>query len=564
MKSDIEINREYKPKKIEEIAKILNIDEKYLIKYGDYIAKIKLNILDEIEKNKIGKYILITGITPTPLGEGKTTTTVGLGQAFGKLNKKGLISLRQPSLGPIFGIKGGAHGGGYSQVYPIDEFNLHFTGDNYAVYTAHNLLVSFLYNSIYNKNPLKIDLNSISLKRVIDISDRGLRKIVAGVFENYLPHESGFEITSASEIMAILALSKNYKELRAKLGKILVGFNYEKKPVYAEDLQVAGSLAALTKNALMPNLIQTIEGTPVFVHTGPFGNIAHGNSSIIADLIGIKISDYLITEAGFGTDLGAEKFFNIKCRYSGLKPDLAVIVVSIRALKMHGGVGKISPGKPLPKEILEKNLDAIETGAENLKKHIENIKIHGVKVIVNLNYFDGDDYEEIDFVRKISLESGSDDFVVSEVFLKGGDGGVELAKSIINLTINENNKNFNFLYPLNIPIMDKIKIIATKIYGAIDVTYSNEALNKIELYESLGFSNLPICMAKTNLSLSHDSKLKGRPKNFILPIDNIKISNGAGFIVTYCGEINTMPSLPSNPIGKNINIDENGNIYGLK
>ncbi|MGQ9845129.1 MAG: formate--tetrahydrofolate ligase [Caldisericia bacterium] len=564
MKSDVEINREYKPRKIEEIAKSLNIHEKYLIKYGDYIAKIKLDILDEIEKNKIGKYILITGITPTPLGEGKTTTTIGLSQAFGKLGVRSLITIRQPSLGPIFGIKGGAHGGGYSQVYPIDEFNLHFTGDNYAVYTAHNLLLSFLYNSIYHKNPLKIDLNSISLKRVIDISDRGLRKIIAGIFDNYLIHESGFDITSASEIMAILALSKNYKELREKLGKIIVGFNYDKKPVYSEDLQVAGSLAALTKNALMPNLIQTIEGTPVFVHTGPFGNIAHGNSSIVADLIGSKLSDYLITEAGFGSDLGAEKFFNIKCRYSGLKPDLAVIVVSIRALKMHGGIGNISPGKALPKEILEKNLEAVKIGAENLKKHIENIKIHGVKVLVNLNYFEGDDFEEIDLVKKISLESGSDDFVVSEVFLKGGDGGIELANSIIKLTNKENKNNFNFLYPLNIPIKDKIKTIATKIYGASDVTYSNEALNKIELYESLGFSNLPICMAKTHLSLSHDPKLKGRPKNFILPIDNIKISNGAGFIVAYCGEINTMPSLPSNPIGRYINIDEKGNIYGLK
>ncbi|MGB9750085.1 MAG: formate--tetrahydrofolate ligase [Caldisericia bacterium] len=563
MKSDIEINRDYKPKKINEIAKLINIDEKYLIKYGDYIAKIKLNILDEIEKNKKGKYILITGITPTPLGEGKTTTTVGLGEAFGKLGKKGLISIRQPSLGPIFGIKGGAHGGGYAQVYPMDEFNLHFTGDNYAVYTAHNLLVSFLYNSIYHKNPLDIDLNTIQIKRVIDISDRGLRKIIGGVFENYVLHESGFEITSASEIMAILALSKNLKELKEKLGKIIVGFNHDKKPVYADDLQVTGSLTALTKNALMPNLIQTIEGTPVFVHTGPFGNIAHGNSSIIADLIGIKLSDYLITEAGFGTDLGAEKFFNIKCRYSELKPDIAVIVVSIRSLKMHGGVGKISPGKPLPKEILEKNLDAVISGSENLKKHIENIKIHGIKVIVNLNYFEGDNKEEIELLRDISLKSGSDDFVVSEVFLKGGEGGINLAKSIINLTEKERSK-FNFLYSLNTPVKEKIRIIATKIYGADDVIFSNEVINKIALLESLGFSNLPICMAKTHLSLSHDSKLKGRPKNFVLPVDNIKISNGAGFIVIYSGEISTMPSLPSNPIGKYIDVGDDGNIYGLK
>ncbi len=563
MKSDLEINRECKPKKIEEIALDVGLEEKDIIKFGDYIAKIKLNVLDKLEERKNGKYILITGINPTPLGEGKTTTTIGLGQAFKKLGKIGIIAIRQPSLGPVFGIKGGAHGGGYSQIYPMVEFNLHFTGDNYAVYTAHNLLVSFLYNSIYHKNLLNIDLNSINIKRVIDISDRSLRKIIGGISENYVLHESGFEITSASEIMAILALSKNLVDLRERLGKIIVGFTYDKKPITSEDLSIAGSLALLTKDALMPNLIQTIENSPVLVHTGPFGNIAHGNSSVVADLIGIKLSDYLITEAGFGTDLGAEKFFNIKCRTSQLKPDLAVIVVSLRAVKMHGSSAKVSPGKPLPKEIVEKNVDAVIKGAENLIKHIENVKLHGIKTIVNLNYFENDDLEEIEILKKISLENGADDFVVSEVFTKGGDGGIDLAKSIINLT-KDNESNFKFLYDLNLRIEEKIKIIATKIYGAKDISFSQEAKKKIELFESLGFSNLPICMAKTHLSLSSDPNLKGRPKDFLIPIVDLKISNGAGFIVAYTQDISTMPSLPSDPIGKYIDIDEFGNAIGLK
>jgi formate--tetrahydrofolate ligase len=563
MKSDLEINRECKPKKIEEIAEGIGLNEKDLIKYGDYIAKIKLDVLEKIQNKKNGKYILITGINPTPLGEGKTTTTIGLGQAFKKIGKIGIISIRQPSLGPVFGIKGGAHGGGYSQIYPMVEFNLHFTGDNYAVYTAHNLLVSFLYNSIYHKNPLNIDLNTINIKRVIDISDRSLRKIIGGINEGYVLHESGFEITSASEIMAILALSKSLKDLRERLGRIIVGFTYDKKPVTSEDLKVAGSLALLTKDALMPNLIQTLENSPALVHTGPFGNIAHGNSSVISDLIGIKLSDFLITEAGFGSDLGAEKFFNIKCRASQLKPDLAVIVVSLRAIKMHGSNVKVSPGKPLPKEIKEKNVDALIKGSENLIKHIENIKLHGIKAIVNLNYFENDDLEEIEILKKISLENQADDFVVSQVFTKGGEGGVELVKSIINLT-EKSESNFKFLYDLNLKIEDKIKIIATKIYGAKDISLSQEAKKKIELYENLGFSNLPICMAKTHLSLSSDPNLKGRPKDFIIPIVDLKVSNGAGFIVAYTQEISTMPSLPSDPIGKYIDIDELGNAIGLK
>jgi formate--tetrahydrofolate ligase len=563
MKSDLEINRECKPKKIEEIAEGIGLNEKDLIKYGDYIAKIKLDVLEKIQNKKNGKYILITGINPTPLGEGKTTTTIGLGQAFKKIGKIGIISIRQPSLGPVFGIKGGAHGGGYSQIYPMVEFNLHFTGDNYAVYTAHNLLVSFLYNSIYHKNPLNIDLNTINIKRVIDISDRSLRKIIGGINEGYVLHESGFEITSASEIMAILALSKSLKDLKERLGRIIVGFTYDKKPVTSEDLKVAGSLALLTKDALMPNLIQTLENSPALVHTGPFGNIAHGNSSVISDLIGIKLSDFLITEAGFGSDLGAEKFFNIKCRASQLKPDLAVIVVSLRAIKMHGSNVKVSPGKPLPKEIKEKNVDALIKGSENLIKHIENIKLHGIKAIVNLNYFENDDLEEIEILKKISLENQADDFVVSQVFTKGGEGGVELVKSIINLT-EKSESNFKFLYDLNLKIEDKIKIIATKIYGAKDISLSQEAKKKIELYENLGFSNLPICMAKTHLSLSSDPNLKGRPKDFIIPIVDLKVSNGAGFIVAYTQEISTMPSLPSDPIGKYIDIDELGNAIGLK
>lgn len=561
MKSVLEINREAKPKKIEEIAKILGFLEDDIIKYGDYIAKVKLSVWGRIKNNKNGKYVVVTGITPTPLGEGKTTTTIGLGQALNKIGKKTTVCIRQPTLGPVFGIKGGAHGGGYAQIYPLAEFNLHFTGDSYTVYTAHNLLSSYIDNMLYRKNLLNLDLINITWRRVIDLSDRSLRHIVTGLHGDGIPVESGFDITSASEVMAIISLSRNLKELREKLGKIVVGFTYDKKPVTSEDLKVAGSTAVLTKNALMPNFIQTIERTPVFVHTGPLGNIAHGNSSIIADMVAIKTSEFVITESGFGADLGAEKFFNIKSRYSGFAPDVAVLVVTMRALKMHGGVGKIVPGKPLPKEIIEENTEAVMSGTENMVKQIENIKIHGIPVVVAINLFPEDHEKEIEVVKRVAIDSGVSSVVVSEVFSKGGEGGIEVAKGVLKAS--EEKKNFGFLYPLDMGIKEKIEVIARKIYGAKDVTYSRRAERKIKLFTSLGFDVLPICMAKTQLSLSHDPHLKGRPKDFTFPIEDIRVSNGAGFLVPLAGEIRTMPGLPSVPSGNFIDIDENGNIIGM-
>ncbi len=561
MKSDLEISRNAKVERIEEIARMLGFSEEDIIKYGDYIAKIKLSVWNRIKNNRNGKYVVVTGITPTPLGEGKTTTTIGLGQALNRLGKRGVVCIRQPTLGPVFGIKGGAHGGGYAQIYPLTEFDLHFTGDSYAVYTAHNLLSSYIDNHLYRKNKLGFDVSKITWRRVIDLSDRSLRHVVIGLRGDGFTRETGFDITSASEVMAILALSKNLKELREKLGKIVVGFTYDNRPITAEDLKVAGSMAVLTKDALMPNLIQTIERTPVFVHTGPFGNIAHGNSSIIADLFAIKTGDFVVTEAGFGADLGAEKFFNIKCRYSGLTPDAAVLVVTVRALKMHGGVGRIVPGKPLPPEILEENIEAVKRGSENMIKQIENIKIHGVPVVVAINLFPDDHDSEVELIRKIAIDSGAEDAVISEVFSKGGEGGIDLAKAVIKAS--EKGSNFKFLYPLEASIEEKIERIAVKIYGAKKVSYSKRARRKIKLFSSLGYDKLPICMAKTHLSLSHDPNLKGRPKDFDFPIEDIRLSSGAGFLVPLAGDIRTMPGLPSVPSGNFIDIDDDGNIVGL-
>lgn len=561
MKSDHEISKEAKVEKIEKIANLLGFLEEDIVKYGDYIAKVKLSVWERIKNNKNGKYVVVTGITPTPLGEGKTTTTIGLGESLNKIGKKATVCIRQPTLGPVFGIKGGAHGGGYAQIYPLTEFDLHFTGDSYAVYTAHNLLSSYIDNYLYRKNKIGFDIRKITWRRVIDLSDRSLRHVVVGLQGDGIPRETGFDITSASEVMAILSLSKNLKELRERMGRIIVGFTYDNKPVRAEDLKVAGSMTVLTKDALMPNLIQTIERTPVFVHTGPFGNIAHGNSSIIADLFAIKTSDFVVTEAGFGADLGAEKFFNIKCRYSNLVPDAAVLVVTVRALKMHGGMGRIVPGKPLPPEILEENIDAVKKGSENMAKQIENVKLHGVPVVVAINKFPEDHEREIELIKNIAIESGAENAVVSEVFSKGGDGGIELAEAVVRAS--EKKSNFKFLYPLDASIEEKIEIIATNIYGAKNVVFSKKAKKKIKLYSSLGFDKLPICTAKTHLSLSHDPNLKGRPTGFTFPIEDIRLSSGAGFLVPLAGDIRTMPGLPSTPSGNFIDIDDSGEIVGL-
>jgi len=563
MLSDIEIAQKAKKEPVEKIAKKLKIDKKYLIPYGEHIAKIDLKIWEKIKNKSKGKYILVTAITPTPLGEGKTVTTIGLSMSLNRLGKLTSTCIRQPSLGPVFGIKGGAAGGGYSQVLPMEDFNLHFTGDVHAVGLAHNLAAAFLDNSLFKGNKLNINPERIYWRRVVDVSDRFLRNITVGLGgkENGIPRDTGFDITVASEIMAILALSTSLKDLRQRLGRIVLADTVDGKPITSVDIKVSGSMAALLKDAIKPNLIQTIENTPCFVHAGPFANIAHGNNSILADKIALASSDYVVTEAGFGADCGAEKFFDIKCRVSGLKPDVAVIVCSIRALKAHSGRFSVVAGKPLDEGLVRENIPAIEEGLCNLAKHIENVKDFGVPVVVAINKFSSDTDKEVDFVKEKAIELGADDCQISEVWLKGSKGGLDLAKSVIRLASNP--KKFKFLYPLDIPIKEKIKIIATRIYGAKDVEYSDLAEEKIKIYTERGWDKLPICMAKTHLSLSHDPALKGRPRDFILPIRDIRASIGAGFLYPLCGTMQTMPGLPSHPVGEKIDIDEEGNVVGL-
>ncbi|MFH1245453.1 MAG: formate--tetrahydrofolate ligase, partial [Candidatus Omnitrophota bacterium] len=499
----------------------------------------------------------------TPLGEGKTVTTIGLSLGLAKIGKKVSTCLRQPSLGPVFGIKGGAAGGGYSQVVPMEDFNLHLTGDVHAVGLAHNLCAAFLDNSLFRGNKLNINPEAILWRRVVDVSDRALRNITIGQggAEDGIPRQTGFDITVSSEVMAILALATDLKDLRRRLGKIVVAFTYDEKPVTTEDLKVAGAMAVLLKDAIKPTLLQTLEHTPCFVHAGPFANIAHGNNSIIADRMAIKLNDYVVTESGFGADCGAEKAFDIKCRISGLVPNAAVVVCSIRALKMHSGDFRVVAGKPLSAGLVKENIDAIERGGGNLVKHIENIKKFGLPVVVAVNRFTTDTEREIETVRKIALAAGADDAVLSEVWAKGGEGGMDLARAVEKAA----NKpaQFNFLYPLDIPIKQKIEKIAVEIYGAAKVEYSPEAEKKVELYTKLGYEFLPVCMAKTHLSLSHDPELKGRPTGFTLPVRDIRIAAGAGFIYPLCGTMRTMPGLPSDPAGAHIDFDELGNVTGL-
>ena len=561
MLSDIEIAQHAKIEPIEKIAAKLRIDKKHLVPYGKYIAKLELDILKSSRPR--GKYILVTAITPTPLGEGKTVTTIGLSMALNRLGKLTSTCIRQPSLGPVFGIKGGAAGGGYSQVLPMEDFNLHFTGDVHAVGLANNLAAAFLDNSVFKGNPLKVNPDKIYWRRVVDVSDRFLRNVRIGLGskEDGSPRDTGFDITVASEVMAILALNSGREDLRRRLGRIVLADTFEGKPVTTEDLKVAGSMSVLLRDAIKPNLIQTLDNTPCFVHAGPFANIAHGNSSILADKIALGLSDYVVTEAGFGADCGAEKFFDIKCRVSGFIPDVAVIVCSIRALKAHSGRFKVVAGKPLDEGLIKENIPAIEEGICNLQKHIENVNSFGVPTVVAINRFTADTDKEIELVKRRAMESGATACEVSEVWLKGSPGGLDLARAVIKAA--QSPKNFKFLYPLDIPIKEKIRTIATKIYGAKDVEYSQIAEDKIKIYTERGWDNLPICMAKTHLSLSHDPNLKGRPQDFILPVRDIRASVGAGFLYPLCGTMQTMPGLPSRPVGANIDIDEKGNIIGL-
>jgi len=574
--SDLEIAQAAKLKPIVEIAREAGILEEELELYGRYKAKVHLEIRERLKDRPNGKYIDVTAITPTPLGEGKTVTTIGLSQGLHYIGKKVFTCIRQPSQGPTFSIKGGAAGGGYSQVVPMEDFNLHLTGDIHAVGAAHNLLAAaidarLMHERNYGKERwekmglryLNINPYSITWNRVVDVNDRALRKIIIGLgtrADGY-PRESGFDITVASEVMAILALATSLKDLRERLGRIVIGTDWSGNPITAEDLGVAGAMTVLLKDAIMPNLMQTLEGSPAFVHAGPFANIAHGNSSIVADQIALKLADYVVTESGFGADCGMEKFFDIKCRYSGLVPNCVVMVASVRALKMHGGGPKVVPGRPLDPAYTQENLELLEKGLANLEANIKIAKLFGVPVVVAVNRFPTDTDAEIELVRKAAEEFGAEAGVESRVWAEGGKGGAELAEAVVQAC--EKPSNFRFLYPLDIPIKEKIETIATKVYGAARVDYSPEAEAKIELYTKLGYDKLPICMAKTHLSLSHDPNWKGVPKDYTLPIQDIRASVGAGFLYPLCGEIRTMPGLPSKPAFLNVDIDEEGKVVGL-
>ncbi|MDK2932541.1 MAG: formate--tetrahydrofolate ligase [Clostridiales bacterium] len=555
MLTDIEIAQQAKMKHIGEIAKVLGINEDELEYYGKYKAKISHQLWERVKDHPDGKLILVTAINPTPAGEGKTTTTVGLGQAMSKIGKKAVIALREPSLGPVMGIKGGAAGGGYAQVVPMEDINLHFTGDMHAITSAHNLLSAAIDNHIHQGNTLGIDPRQVTWKRVLDMNDRALRNIVVGLGGkiNGVPREDGFMITVASEIMAILCLADGLMDLKDRLGKIIIGYTYNNQPITAKDLKVDGAMAVLLKDAIKPNLVQTLENTPCFMHGGPFANIAHGCNSITATKLGLKLADYVITEAGFGADLGAEKFLNIKCRYGKLKPDAIVVVATVRALKYNGGVPKA--------ELKTPDLEALIKGFVNLEKHVENMKSFGVPVVVAINRFDTDSEEEIQYVQKHCTEMGVQ-CAISEVFAKGGQGGIELANKVVEV-IDKTASKFTFLYDEKLPVKEKISRIVTQIYGGKGVVYTSKAEKAIKRLELLGFDKLPICMAKTQYSLSDDPALLGKPEGFTVTVKEVNISAGAGFIVVLTGDIMTMPGLPKEPSAEKIDIDEYGKITGL-
>ncbi|HMA33425.1 MAG TPA: formate--tetrahydrofolate ligase, partial [Chloroflexia bacterium] len=531
--------------------------------YGRYKAKIKLSALARLADRPTARYVVVTAITPTPLGEGKTTTTVGIGEGFKHLGKRGIVAIRQPSMGPIFGIKGGAAGGGYSQVVPMEDFNLHLTGDIHAIGAAHNLCSAFLDASLLHGNKLGLDPLTITWKRVVDMNDRALRQIVTGLGgkENGIPRETGFDITVASEVMAVLALCTSMPDLRARLGRIVLGQRYDSSLVTTEDLRVAGAMTALLRDAIKPNLMQTLENTPALVHCGPFGNIAHGNSSVLADLIGIKCCDYLITESGFGADMGMEKFMDIKCRVSNLRPDVAVLVATVRALKMHSGHYKVVAGQLLDPRLEQEDQAALSEGMVNLVAQIQNVQRFGVPCVVCINRFPADTDAEIALIREASLATGAVAAVPSSHFTEGGAGAAALCAAIAAAA--EGANHFHHLYNLSWPLKQKIETIATQIYGAGSVYYEPAAEKKLKLYTEKGYGELAICMAKTHLSLSHDPKLIGRPQGYQLPIRDVNLSAGAGFIYPLCGEMRTMPGLGSAPGGANIDIDAEGNVIGL-
>lgn len=562
MKTALEIGREAELRPITDVAAGLGLTDDEIELYGQHKAKIKLSALDARIDKPNGKYVVVTAITPTPLGEGKSTTTIGLGQALDRIGSKSIVAIRQASLGPVFGIKGGAAGGGYAQVVPLEDMNLHLTGDAHAVTSAHNLGSAFLDNELFRGNRLNINPRSILWRRVLDVNDRALREIVIGLGDgNGTTRETGFDITAASEIMAILALTTGLKDLRQRLGRMVMALDRDRKPVTADDVGAAGAMTVLMRDAIKPNLLQTLEGSPALVHAGPFGNIAHGNSSVIADMIGLKLADILLTEAGFGADLGAEKFFNIKCRVSGLRPDAAVLVATVRAIKAHSGRFKIVAGRPLEEGLTSENLEALREGMPNLEKQIENVTRHGVPVVVAINHFPTDTDAEIDLIRKAALDAGAIDVAVSKVFTEGGAGGEDLARATLEATKAPN--SFKHLYDEDWSIKQKIETIGREMYGAGAITYTPQAERAIRQFTNQGWDHMPICMAKTHLSLSSDASLHGRPEGFEMIVREVRASVGAGFIYPILGEMRTMPGLPSHPGGKNVDIDEDGNIVGL-
>ena len=569
MPSSLEIARSVTPRPILEVARELGLHDDEVELYGPIKAKVRLEGIERLEREARaaggrGRYVVVTAITPTPLGEGKTTTTVGLVQGLNRIGHRAAVSIRQPSLGPVFGIKGGAAGGGWSQVIPMEDFNLHLTGDNHAVGAAHNLAAAFLDNSIAHGNPLGIDPLSILWPRVVDISDRAIRHAVVGLggHENGYPREAEWQITVASEVMAVLALATDLHDLRARIGRMVVASTYDGRPVTTEDLEVAGAMTVLLRDAIKPNLLQTLEGGPAFVHCGPFANIAHGNSSILADRLALATCDIVCTEAGFGADLGAEKFFDIKCRASGLRPDAAVLVATVRALKMHGGVGRVVAGRPLDPALTSEDVEGVRRGCANLAAQIEVVRLYGVPVVVAINSYPTDTPAEVDAIREAAMAAGARGVAVADHFARGGAGAETLAREVWEAAA-EGAPDFRFLYPDELTLREKIEEIAVRVYGASGVDELPAATKALDTYEELGFGRLPVCMAKTHLSLSHDPARKGRPSGFRVPIREVRLSAGAGFVTPLLGEMRTMPGLPSHPAGEKIDIDEHGEIVGL-
>jgi formate--tetrahydrofolate ligase len=562
MPSALEISRQATLKPVADIAAEIGIPPWLIEPYGEHVAKIDLAAIEALADRPRARYVVVTAVTPTPLGEGKTTTTIGLGQAMGVIGKRATISIRQASMGPTFGIKGGAAGGGYSQAVPFEALNLHLTGDMHAVTAAHNMLSAMLDNHLHQGNKLGLDLRNITWRRVLDVNDRALRNIVVGLgsAQDGLARQTGFDITAASEAMAVLALSVSLQDMRARLGRIVIGYTPDGEPVTAEQLKAAGAMTVIMREAIKPNLLQTLENTPVLVHAGPFGNIAHGNSSVVADLVGIHTGDFLITEAGFGADMGAERFFNIKCRVSGLVPDAAVVVTTVRALKAHSGRHVVVAGRPLPPELLAENPDEVHIGGANLRKQLENVRLHGVIPVVAINAMPEDFASEHEAIREIAASMGVRSAVCTN-FADGGRGAAELAEAVAEAA--DEPGEFHYLYPGDASLREKIEAIAGRIYGADGVDYTTAAGRQLDSYERNGFGGLPVCIAKTPLSLSADPALKGAPTGWRLPVREVRASVGAGFIYPLCGEMRTMPGLASNSAAERIDIDENGDVVGL-